>query len=103
MEKLFFRNQDKVVRMMDILFPGCTIYLFGSYARGDQKQSSDIDLVIDAGKLLAPHETGQALNIIEDLNVLRKVDLVDWNLDLSDKFRNIIKEEGIKIWPLSKE
>lgn len=90
-------NQDKLIKMLDVLFPGCKLYLFGSYARGTQKYSSDLDLAIDAGRPLEAHEMGQAYNIIEALNIPMKVDLVDLQLDLPPAFREKIMKEGI-VW-----
>ena len=93
-----FRNQDKLVRMLDILFPKSIIYLFGSYARGTQKQSSDIDLAIDAGRMLTSAELGQALNVIEALNVLARVDLVDLHGGIPERLKEVILKEGIVLW-----
>ena len=70
-------------------------YLFGSYARGEAKENSDVDLLIDTS--ISGFEF---MNIIESLRVAlhKKVDLV--RLDDLRNDNPIIKEilkEGIRI------
>ena len=96
-----FRNQDKLVKMLDVLFPGCKLYLFGSYARGDQKVSSDVDVAIDAGRRITAAEKGQAMNIIEALNIPQKIDLVDLNAAIPQELKDAILREGI-VWQQSR-
>ncbi len=44
------KSKDKIVRVLKALFPGAKIILYGSRARGDAHDNSDIDIAIDAGK-----------------------------------------------------
>ena len=91
-----FKNSDKLRKILLILFPESIFYIFGSYARGTQTETSDIDLAIDAGQQLTSLELQQARNIIEALNIPQKIDLVDINR-VPVEMKAIILKEG-RIW-----
>ena len=50
------------------------VYLFGSYARGDANENSDVDLRIDKGRIKGMQLAGLLADLIDDLNM--PVDLV---------------------------
>lgn len=81
----------------------CTIFLFGSYAQGKAKQSSDIDIGIvctyplNLDKIL---KVKAELN--EKVNILRDIDLIDFNTDLDPEFKEIALKD-IEIWHKTKE
>ncbi len=81
-----------VFKKYDITF----VYMFGSYAKGTQKITSDIDLLVDA------NITGMTVyELIEELRekLLKKIDYIkiDDVLDNKELLTNILKE-GIKIY-----
>jgi predicted nucleotidyltransferase len=47
------KEKEIIIRLLDALFPGVKIYLFGSRARGTHRPTSDIDLALDAGRELS--------------------------------------------------
>ena len=70
------------------------VYIFGSRARGDYKEGSDIDLAIkvkDDIKL-------RLLNKLEDIRFILKFDVVDINNIGNEKLLENIKNEGILIY-----
>ena len=71
-------------------------YLFGSYARGEATDASDVDLIIDT------EITGLAFyGLVEDLrtNLHKKVDLLKLNqLDGNETLLRNVMKEGIKIY-----
>lgn len=89
-------QKNKIIGIIRIFFPQSKIYLFGSYARGDQRRGSDIDIAIDNGEPLSivPHQ--QVINMIECLNLVQNVDVVDFRSIPSKLQANILKE-GI-VW-----
>ena len=89
-------QKDKIIAIIRMFFPRSKIYLFGSYARGNQRRGSDIDIAIDNGEPLAivPHQ--QVINMIECLNLVQKVDVVDFQ-SVSPKLQENILKEGI-LW-----
>lgn len=86
----------KIIKVIEIFFPDAKIYLFGSRARKDYKETSDFDIAIDNGKPISMTEKGQILSMIDALNIPQKVDLVDLNRIPSD-FKKVILKEGI-LW-----
>ena len=68
------------------------IYVYGSFARGDDSPKSDIDLAL----LLPPDETiGDSLSVISEIaiRVHREIDLVDLRR-VSDVLRREVLAEG---------
>ena len=73
------------------------INLFGSYARGDARPDSDIDIYCDKGNIrtlidqvVLEEELENALN--------KKIDLVFNTARMNQSFRDNIMEDMIKLW-----
>jgi predicted nucleotidyltransferase len=86
-------TKNKIIGILNVLFPNTKIYLYGSRARGDFKQQSDIDLAIDSDKRLY---LGEARAVLEALSIPYKIDLVELN-HTSDALRTNILHEGV-LW-----
>lgn len=72
------------------------VYLFGSWARGEERQSSDIDIAIEHDGGVARSVFAKAREILEEAPVPYRVDLVD--LSCADpSLAARVREEGI-IW-----
>lgn len=67
------------------------IYLFGSYARGEANENSDLDFRIDKGKV-SGFAFGGLINAIEDA-FDKRVDVVTTKSLDSDFLKSIEKEE----------
>ncbi|KKQ33073.1 MAG: polymerase, beta domain protein region protein [candidate division TM6 bacterium GW2011_GWF2_37_49] len=85
--------KNKLVELLGVLFPGAQIYLYGSRAN---RNLSDIDLAIDAGKAIARTELSEARSILESVHMPYKIDLVDIN-NTSTELRNDILSKGV-LW-----
>lgn len=74
------------------------IYLFGSYARGEETDSSDIDMLISSDTLdiLSMSRLKQQLTDVFDT----EVDVVS-DTSVSDVFRFLIKDDEILIYEKS--
>lgn len=72
------------------------IYLFGSWAHQEEKQSSDIDIAIETDKPLDLYKWNDLIEKIEESTIPYKVDVVDLR-HTSPKFAEKVKEEGI-LW-----
>ncbi len=68
--------------------------IFGSYARGDQKKDSDIDILIEPTKDMGFKFAGLEIKLSEKLN--KKVDLVSYN-SLNPFLKKKILNQEIKI------
>lgn len=71
------------------------IYLFGSYARGDADENSDIDLRIDRGNIKGLSMGGLLVDIEDALG--KKVDLLSTKC-LHEDFLREIKDEEILLY-----
>ena len=72
------------------------IYLFGSYARGEAKSNSDIDIYCDKGNIKTLIEQGELEEKLESaLN--KEVDIIFTTSILDEYFKEQIKEDMIKL------
>lgn len=69
------------------------IVLFGSRARGDWRERSDIDIAVYGGNADA-----FALDIDEDVPTLLKFDIVDMNREVQAELIDSINNEGVAIY-----
>ena len=74
------------------------VYLFGSYARGDMTDSSDIDLRIDKGSIRGFALAGLLLDLEEALGV--SVDLAPTG-SLDDRFLKSIQDDAVLLYEAS--
>lgn len=90
------KHQDKIIKIIEMFYPKAKIYLFGSYARGDMKRTSDIDIAIDNGAPLdiLTHQTIREM--IDVLGLRQRTDVVDFHRAPSELQKNILKD-GV-IW-----
>ena len=72
--------------------PGAKVYLFGSRARENHNERSDIDIAIDTGSPISLTEKGQILSMIDALNIPQKTDVVDFQRAPQALKDNILKE-----------
>ena len=72
------------------------IYLFGSYARGEAKANSDIDIYCDKGNIKTLIDQGELEEELESaLN--KEVDIIFTTSILDEYFKEQIKEDMIKL------
>ncbi len=75
------------------------VYLFGSFARGEATESSDVDLLVeydDSGKTISLFETFRYKLGLEDV-LSRQVELVE-NATIYHRFLPYIEKDKIKIY-----
>ena len=86
---------QSVVSQLGYQYGAERIYLFGSYARGDMTDASDIDLRIDKGRIRGIEMGGLLLDLEAALGV--PVDLVTTG-SLSERFLNTIKKDEVLLY-----
>lgn len=69
------------------------VIIYGSRARGDYKERSDIDLAFEGGRA-----SEFALEVDEDTNTLLQFDIVNLNDPVQQELRKSIHDEGIVIY-----
>ena len=89
-------QEETMVQLLTVLFPTATIYLFGSRARGDHTERSDIDVAIDLGRKMELREIAKARGVLDGLNLPEKIDVVDMN-SIQAAMKEFILKEGI-LW-----
>lgn len=71
------------------------IYLYGSRARGDAGERSDIDLAIEAPRA-TQENWNQIHRILENADTLLKIDCIDLGKTKSEKFlNNILRDRQV--------
>lgn len=86
------QDQDKIITIISMFFPEARIYLFGSYARGDAKLGSDIDIAIDNKQKIDIAILQKIKNMIECLNLIQSIDIVDFHTVPKELQQNILKD-----------
>ena len=71
------------------------IYLFGSWARGEAKRSSDVDIAIESKEDMS-FLIGEFREALENSCIIYNVDVVDMNF-ATESLCKKIREEGI-VW-----
>lgn len=89
-------HKDTILKILTAFHPAAKIYLFGSYARGEQKWGSDIDIAIDINRAMTINEIELLRSLLEALPTAQKIDLVDVH-NIPDELRARIVKEGI-LW-----
>ena len=99
MYKINKTNEIEIIkqRLIEQVDPIC-IYLFGSYARGDMTDSSDIDLRIDKGSIKGFQLAGLLLDLEDSLGC--SVDLVP-TTSLDQRFLDSIRDDEVLLYEAS--
>lgn len=89
-------QEETMIQLLTVVFPAATVYLFGSRARGDHTERSDIDVAIDLGRKMELREIAKARGVLEGLNLPEKIDVVDMR-SISADMKEFILKEGV-LW-----
>ena len=71
------------------------VFLFGSWARGDERRTSDIDLGIWCEDASTGHLIAQLQSDLEESTIPYRVEVVDLRA-VSEAFRARVRAEGIE-------
>lgn len=82
--------------LKNILPMHARVFVFGSRIKGTTTRSSDLDLMIDAGRALSKQENNQLFNAFEASDLPYKVDIVDF-YTVSDSFKKMILNEQVPL------
>ena len=96
------RNTLTIKQIKDIVLPILAkhniheVYLFGSYARGEANNKSDVDIYCEAGDINTFIEQGYLEDELEEA-LGKEVDLIFIGSTLDDYFKEQLEEDKIKI------
>jgi predicted nucleotidyltransferase len=83
-----------VLAILNAVLPsGARISVFGSRATGKSRRYSDLDLAIDAGRVLTLEETAALADAFEDSDLPWRIDLIDLHA-VSETFRRTIERDA---------
>lgn len=77
--------------------PDARIFLFGSRAKGDARETSDFDIAVDAGSKISLGVIARIKDEIDELRTLKSIDIIDLNR-VNPKFKTIIRKSGVNIY-----
>lgn len=89
-------EKDVILRLLDALYPGVKVILFGSRARGVHGPGADLDLALDIGRKMDIDERSTARAVLEGLYLPYKIDIVDVH-SVPQYLKDAIAREGI-VW-----
>ena len=98
MKSYALREIREVVSRLAAQYGAKRVYLFGSYARGDMTDSSDIDLRIDKGAIRGLQMGGLAADLEDAFGI--PVDLVPTG-SLDKKFLRSISDDEVLLYEAS--
>ena len=75
---------------------GASVWVFGSRATGRPRAYSDLDLAIDAGRVLTLDETAELREAFTDSDLPYRVDIVDWHA-IAEDFRKVIAAARVSL------
>lgn len=87
----------KIVALLDATAFVEMAWIYGSRARGDERNDSDIDLVLDCPSA-TPGEWAQLSNALRDLDILYRIDVARWQDDIETGFRQRIERDRCVFW-----
>jgi len=90
--KILEKYKPKLISIIQTHIPKCKIYLFGSRARKDHQEGSDIDIALDIGKPIDIKTICVIYNEIEETNLPLFIDLVDLHT-ATDDLKNEVKKD----------
>lgn len=86
-----------VLSVLRTFVPNAEVFAFGSRAKWNAKDSSDLDLCVRAGHPLGFGLMGDLLDAFSESSLPYKVDVVDWET-ISPSFRKIIEKDKVLIY-----
>ena len=76
---------------------GISLFIFGSFARGDQRPTSDLDLGVEWHREYRQEAFLRLYWEVQDLPTIRKIDLVDFEQTEAD-FRQIATADKVHLF-----
>lgn len=87
-------HNSHILKTIADRFPDCKIWLFGSFAWGDPRQDSDIDLMIEAPNSL---RFAMLEETLEESDITRNMDILYENMLNNENLKRKVIEQGEQI------
>jgi len=82
------------VLIKPLIASGCSIFVFGSRARGDHHQFSDLDVLVEGS--IEPSVLSQIMEALEESTIPFRVDIVRLG-DLAESYREGVLRDMVKL------
>ena len=89
-------DRVKAIVLREMQAESVKIYLFGSWARGEERRSSDIDLAVKAHKGGAFEKAVRLREVLEESEIPYRVDVVDL-AEAAPALEDNVMKEGV-LW-----
>lgn len=89
--------QTKIINICKAIIPDAAIWIYGSRARTDYSENSDVDLALEADRPISFFEISELKDTLKATNLAYSFDIVDINSIKDQNFKNMIKKERI-LW-----
>lgn len=90
-------TQHKIIALIKALMPDVKIWLYGSRARGDFSEHSDIDIALEAPTTLDFFKLAELQDVLRATDISDKIDLVDINSVDDSMFKKSVLKDRI-LW-----
>lgn|SRR3990167_10027431 len=88
-------DKEKIIGLISAVLPDAKIYLYGSFARSNQRSWSDIDLALELNGKIDFVRIGEIKDVLNASSVPFKFDVVDINAVSKDIREQILKDRVI--------
>ncbi|MBD3232003.1 hypothetical protein GF322_05100 [Candidatus Dependentiae bacterium] len=95
MENVKSDIKDTLLKIIYKYLPNCRVYLFGSRAKGTNKQGADIDLALNSGHKIDWKILCDIKEEVENTTIPVFVDLIDVN-SIDNEFLEQIQKEWVE-------
>lgn len=89
--------KDKIIKLCKAIIPDAAIWIYGSRARGDYTERSDIDIALEASQPIDFFAIAELKDILAAANIAYRFDIVDLNAIQDIGFKSAIEKERI-LW-----
>ena len=83
---------DNIVSLVNNYLPRAQVILFGSRAKGTNKNNSDFDIAIKSKSLNIKQLTAIRDSVLK-LDTLKNIEIINY-YDLDDNFKNVVDTQG---------
>jgi predicted nucleotidyltransferase len=88
--------KTKIINLCKAIIPDASIGIYGSRARGDYSERSDLDIVLEGSKPINYFDIAELKDVLNAANLPCSIDIVDINTVQDQDFKtNILKERII--------
>src|SRR3990167_2579748 len=90
-------TRRKIIDLSKSIIPNASIWLYGSRAKGNYTERSDIDLVLEAAEPISYFKIAELKEVLSAATFYYKFDIVDFNSISDAEFKSDLQKSRI-LW-----